>query len=82
MKAKVKSWEETKNHKKIHRMVKKYCGTVIPIHYSPLPYHKKGEWYYHDLDFWGFSPDWLEIIDEDAEVAEIYVLLLIESGEI
>lgn len=31
---------------------------------------------------WGWHRDWLEIIDEGAEVAEIYALLLIKSGEI
>lgn len=94
MKARVKSWEEIKEYlimdsfdgqmwkskligfpRYFNLDMRRFCGQVFTI---PPPGFNGGycvfEWYWHR--------DWLEIIDEDEEIAKVYALLLIESGEI
>lgn len=94
MKARVKSWEEIKKtlgreassegHYKLHswyrtadpvflESMREYCGEIF---YTE---DKTKSW---GITGYSWHADWLEIIDEDAEIAEIYALLLIESGEI
>ena len=94
MKARVKSWEEIKktlehepfggrNYRLsvLYRTVdpvfvedmKRYCGEIFDTE------DRTGTWGISDYHW---HRDWLEIIDEDAEIAETYALLLIESGEI
>lgn len=74
MRAIVKPWSEINkswDHLKI------YCNQLIPIY----KIYKKN-WYYHSEDGFGFSGNWIDIINEKEWDAEIYALLLIESGVI
>ena len=89
MKARVKSWDEIKETLKYDGFgymytdatigfaegMRELCGKVIDVTLG------HGDICY-DADCWYWHRDWLEIIDEGAEIAEIYALLLIESGEI
>lgn len=58
--------------------MRQLCSTEIEV--TPMA---EGLKYHYQCRYgWHWHRDWLEIIDEDAEIAEIYALLLIESGEI
>lgn len=66
----------------LRRTIRVFEGIELNIESCEEKHHP-----YHYVSVSGFIAnywhrDWLEIIDENEEIAEIYALLLIKSGEI
>ena len=77
MRAIVKPWGEIKNQLKAHNIKAKLeCGKILND--VGLDYY--GEAFEASNSYHYWHEDWLEFINEDEWDAEIYALLLIESG--
>ena len=76
-------WEHHETPRFFDEEMKLFCGKIIDINPPDnignyRHYYHLGEWY----SDWNWHPSWIDIIDEDEWDAEIYALLLIESGVI
>lgn len=93
MRAIVKPWDEIRKTLEMsyfHREeplyftdgMRKFCSTVINVEPSPFRFGQINEIYNDWQSGWNWHPSWIDIINENEWDAEIYALLLIESGVI